>query len=83
MSEYREADEKGDTLHGDHIESLGQHPHTETENFGQYIADASDATNRQKTQTVREALYMYKKGVMFSLIFSTAIIMEVSRIYMV
>jgi hypothetical protein len=49
-----------------------------SDNFGQYIADASDASGLQKGQSVREALRMYPQGVMWSLIFSTAIIMEVS-----
>ncbi len=39
-------------------------------------SDASGETNRQKTQTVAEALRMYKPGVIYSLIFSAAIIME-------
>jgi hypothetical protein len=79
MSEYREAEEKGDILIGDHIETLSPAPNTASKDYGQYIADASDATNQQKSQTIREALHMYRKGIMFSLIFSTAIIMEVSN----
>jgi hypothetical protein len=49
-----------------------------SDNFGEYISDASAASHAQKTQTVREALRMYPQAVMWSLIFSTAIIMEVS-----
>ncbi len=39
-------------------------------------ADASDETKRQKTQTVAEAIRMYRPGIIYSLIFSAAIIME-------
>lgn len=50
--------------------------HVISENFGQYISDAAEGSALQKNQTVREALRMYPQGVMWSLIFSTAIIME-------
>lgn len=39
-------------------------------------ADARAATNREHNMTVREAFRLYPKAVCFSLIFSTAIIME-------
>lgn len=39
-------------------------------------ADARAATEREHNMTVKETLRLYPKAVMFSLIFSTAIIME-------
>ena len=39
-------------------------------------ADARAASDREVNMTVRETLRLYPKAVMFSLIFSTAIIME-------
>ena len=44
--------------------------------FANEAADAKAATEREHNMTVRQALRLYPKAVMFSLIFSTAIIME-------
>lgn len=44
--------------------------------FANQAADAKAATDREHDMTVRQALRLYPKAVMFSLIFSTAIIME-------
>jgi hypothetical protein len=71
-------DEKKDVYTQDHLEySAKPDNNVISDNYGQYIADAADSSAQQKNQTIREALFMYKKGIMFSLIFSTAIIMEV------
>jgi SP family general alpha glucoside:H+ symporter-like MFS transporter len=40
------------------------------------VADAKAATDREHNMTVRQALRLYPKAIAFSLIFSTAIIME-------
>lgn len=39
-------------------------------------ADAKAATDREHAMTVREAFRLYPKAIAFSLIFSTAVIME-------
>jgi hypothetical protein len=44
--------------------------------FGGLSADSKDATDYETTMSVRTALKLYKKGVLWSLLMSTAIIME-------
>jgi hypothetical protein len=39
--------------------------------FGQYINDASEAIAGQKKQSVMSALRQYRRGVLYSIIFST------------
>lgn len=39
--------------------------------YGQYINDAVDAVDGQKQQTIGQALRQYRKGVIFSIIFSS------------
>lgn len=46
------------------------------ENYNEYIHDAVDGVTHQKEQTVGEAIRMYKRGMIYSIIFSSAIIME-------
>jgi SP family general alpha glucoside:H+ symporter-like MFS transporter len=45
-------------------------------NVASQNADAKAATDREHRMTVREAFRLYPKAIAFSLIFSTAIIME-------
>jgi hypothetical protein len=78
--EDRYDEKKDDVLPAEHLEygKTPAHGGIISDNFGEYINDAARATEQQKGQSVRDAFRMYPKGVMFSLIFSTAIIMEVS-----
>jgi hypothetical protein len=39
--------------------------------FGQYINDAAEAVDGQKNQAVMAALKQYRRGVIYSIIFST------------
>lgn len=59
----------------EHVESAGGGT-VIAQDHGQYIHDASDAITGQKEQSIMAALKTYKKGVIFSIIFSSAIIME-------
>ncbi len=40
-------------------------------------ADAKDATDREHAMTIRDAIRLYPRAVMFSIAFSTAVVMEV------
>lgn len=44
--------------------------------FGGLQADSKDATVNETTMSVGEAIRLYKKGIMWSVILSTAIVME-------
>jgi SP family general alpha glucoside:H+ symporter-like MFS transporter len=44
--------------------------------FGGLSADSKDATDYETNMSVRTALKLYRKGVLWSLLMSTAIIME-------
>jgi SP family general alpha glucoside:H+ symporter-like MFS transporter len=44
--------------------------------FANQTSEARNATNREHRMTVRDAFKLYPKAIAFSLIFSTAIIME-------
>jgi SP family general alpha glucoside:H+ symporter-like MFS transporter len=59
----------------EHVESAGGAT-VIAQDHGQYIHDASDAITGQKEMSIMHALKTYKKGVIFSIIFSSAIIME-------
>lgn len=39
-------------------------------------AEAQDATNIEKSMTVRQAIRMYKKAILFSMAMSLAVVME-------
>lgn len=39
--------------------------------FGQYIHDAVDAVDGQKSQSISQALKQYRRGVIYSIIFSS------------
>lgn len=39
-------------------------------------ADAKDATDREHAMTIRDAIRLYPRAVMFSIAFSTAVVME-------
>jgi hypothetical protein len=71
-------EKKGDVYGQNHLEYEEKAQGVISDNFGQYINDASEASAAQKGQSIMDAVRMYPKGIMFSLIFSTAIIMEVS-----
>lgn len=43
-------------------------------NFGQYISDAAEAIVGQKNQSVMGALKQYRRGVLYSIIFSTYVL---------
>jgi len=80
MSGQAQVDTKGDLPIEEQLEYTektleGQH----SQEHKQFISDAAEATQQQKGQGVRSALKMYRKAIIFSLIFSTAIIMEVRR----
>lgn len=76
-----EDEKKGDVYtSANHLEYEEKAQGVISDNFGQYINDAADASSQQKGQTIREAVSMYPMGIVFSLIFSTAIIMEVSSV---
>jgi SP family general alpha glucoside:H+ symporter-like MFS transporter len=60
----------------EHVESAAAGGTVIAQDFGQYIHDASDAVTGQKEMSIRQALSTYRKGVIFSIIFSSAIIME-------
>ena len=45
-------------------------------NIGQEIADAKQASNAEKSMSVRDSIKLYKKAICFSLIMSLAVIME-------
>lgn len=69
-----EKDIKGLEAGDEHVEELGydksgRRP-TISANYGDFIGDAVDAVDGQKTQSVGNALRMYKKGVIYSIIFS-------------
>lgn len=67
-------------LEGDQVETLehggGRRVSVIAENYNEFIGDAQDAVHGQKEQSITEALKQYKKGVIYSIIFSAAIIME-------
>ena len=59
---------------GEHVESLeynnqGRRP-TISQDYNQFIGDAVDAVEGQKSQAIGDALRMYKKGIIYSIIFS-------------
>lgn len=59
---------------GEHVESLeysgqGRRP-TISQDYNQFIGDAVDAVEGQKSQSIGEALRMYKKGIIYSIVFS-------------
>lgn len=74
-------DKKDYASNADHIEA---HQDSLAYNGGQvgekdhdhYISDAAHAAEAQKSQTVREALRMYTPAIVYSVVFSAAIIME-------
>lgn len=47
-----------------------------SENIGQELSDAKDASSAEKSMSVRDSIRLYKKGICFSLIMSLAVIME-------
>ncbi len=63
----------------EHVESLGdsdvgaggRRGTIIPEDFGTYIADATDAVDQQKEQSVGSALRRYRKGIIYSIIFSS------------
>lgn len=59
---------------GQHVENLdykGDRRGTViADNFNDFIGDAVEAVDQQKSQTIREALAQYKYGIMYSIIFS-------------
>lgn len=74
---------------GSHVEEIPQNPNVITPgdniirkasvtnpDFGGLQADSKDATVAETTMTVREALSLYKKGIFWSVLLSTAIVME-------
>jgi len=72
-----EDEKKGDVYtSANHLEYEEKAQGVISDNFGQYINDAADSSAQQKGQTIRDAVRMYPMGIVFSLIFSTAIIME-------
>ena len=70
-------DEKPETQHFDYSADEKNIALTSSdEDLGHFIADAAAAAEQQKNQTTRGALAMWKPAVMWSIVFSTAIIME-------
>jgi hypothetical protein len=55
----------------EHLESAPAKSTVISSNHDQYIHDASDAVYGQKTQTIYAAIRQYRKGVLFSIIFSS------------
>ncbi len=45
-------------------------------NIAALIVEAKTATNSEKTMTLKQAFNLYKKAMLFSVLFSTAIVME-------
>jgi SP family general alpha glucoside:H+ symporter-like MFS transporter len=50
--------------------------HTVDEGKSARHADARDATNREHSLSLRDSFRLYPKAIAFSIVFSTAIIME-------
>ena len=65
-------EEKQDLKNDDvHIESLpGQTDGVISKDYNTYIHDASEAVHGQKESSVRDALKLYRWGVLFSVAFS-------------
>ncbi|GHJ88829.1 hypothetical protein NliqN6_5231 [Naganishia liquefaciens] len=68
--------EKADTTHIDYSDEKNLGVTGSEQDLGHFIADAADAAQQQKTQTTRGAFAMWKPAVIWSIIFSSAIIME-------
>lgn len=70
------ADEKDlkNTYEEEHVEAAAAGTRDDailSKDFGQYIHDAAEAVDGQKSQTVIQALKRWRKGVLYSVIFST------------
>mgnify|MGYP006876511447 FL=1 len=70
-------DEKAETTHIDYsADEKNIALSSSEEDLGHFIADAAAAADQQKSQTTRGALAMWKPAVLWSIVFSTAIVME-------
>lgn len=68
--------EKATTAHIDYSDEKNLGVSGSEQELGHFIADASAAAELQKSQTTRAALAMWKPAIIWSIIFSSAIIME-------
>jgi hypothetical protein len=68
--------EKAGTTHIDYSDEKNLAITGSEQDLGHFIADAADAAQQQKTQSTRGAFAMWKPAVLWSIIFSSAIIME-------
>lgn len=68
--------EKTETRHIDYTDEKNVALTSSDEDLGHYIADAAAAAEQQKNQSTRGALAMWKPAVIWSIVFSTAIVME-------
>lgn len=59
-------DEQVEAAHG-----AGRRGTVIAEDYGQYIHDAVDAVDGQKQQSISQALRQYRKGIIYSIIFSS------------
>ncbi|KAJ9119158.1 hypothetical protein QFC22_003650 [Naganishia vaughanmartiniae] len=68
--------EKAGIEHVDYVDEKNLAISGSEQELGHFIADAQAAAELQKAQTTREALAMWKPAIIYSIIFSSAIIME-------
>jgi SP family general alpha glucoside:H+ symporter-like MFS transporter len=68
--------EKSETRHIDYHEEKNLALTSSDEDLGHFIADASAAADQQKNQSTRGAIAMWKPAIIWSIVFSTAIVME-------
>lgn len=78
MSEKAEIlhSEKPESRHIDYQEEKDLALTSSNEDLGHFIADAAAAADQQKNQSTRGAIAMWKPAIFWSIVFSTAIVME-------